>query len=239
MSPNPTSFIQHLRSEGYHPRSDKHSNNLALGILTDLVTHCPKIRAKAAAGNLVYDINFTIKAGTADWNVDLVMGAPRLGAKAPAAGELIVKDSPSSVEIAIELKAVFTEHHKAVKNRKRDFEAHHGHVHNYNNNAVAGGVMIVNGASTFQSPLRKDGPTIHKNPSDLVAHCIAEMRAVTERHGLTGSGLEAKCVVVVRHDNINNKTSSYLTKKPAPQVGDPLHYDAFIQSICSTYTTRF
>lgn len=23
-----------------------------------------------------------------------------------------------------------TEHHKAVKNRKRDFEAHHQHVHN-------------------------------------------------------------------------------------------------------------
>jgi hypothetical protein len=88
MSPNPTSFLQHLRSEGYHPRSDKHSNSLAHGILDDLLTHCPKIRVKAAAGNLVYDINFTIMADTAEWNVDLVMGAlhPRSGGDNFAAG---------------------------------------------------------------------------------------------------------------------------------------------------------
>ena len=30
MSPNPLSFLEHLRAQGYHPRSDKHSNELAI-----------------------------------------------------------------------------------------------------------------------------------------------------------------------------------------------------------------
>jgi len=41
----------------------------------------------------------------------------------PPAG--IAEAPPSTIHIAIEIKGVMTEHHKAVKNRKRDFEAHH------------------------------------------------------------------------------------------------------------------
>jgi hypothetical protein len=212
---------------------------LAEAVLGDLLTYCPKIRAKAAAGSLVYDLNFTIMAGTAEWNVDLVLGAPGFGVPPPPTGTPIWKRKPSSVEIAIELKTVMTEHHKAVKNRKRDFEAHHGHVHNYNNNAVAGAVLIVNAAPTFQSPLRVPGATVHKNPPALVQHCVDEIRAVLGRHGTTGVGLEAKCVIVVQHNNVNHTATTYLTTPPAPQIGDPLHYDAFVQTICSTYSERF
>jgi hypothetical protein len=37
MSPEPPAFVRHLREEGYHPRSDKHSNALAAAIVTDLL----------------------------------------------------------------------------------------------------------------------------------------------------------------------------------------------------------
>jgi hypothetical protein len=33
MSPNPPTFIAHLQTLGYHPRSDKHSNSLAEAII--------------------------------------------------------------------------------------------------------------------------------------------------------------------------------------------------------------
>ena len=66
MSPAPADFLRHLQTKGYHPRSDKHSNSLAEGILGDLLTHCPKIRKKAATGDLVFDLNFTIMAGPAE-----------------------------------------------------------------------------------------------------------------------------------------------------------------------------
>src|SRR6266545_7409428 len=119
MAPAPDGFLTHLRSSGYHPRSNEHSNALAVSIVEDLVRHCPAIRDRAAAGRLVYDLNFTILAGTAEWNVDLVLGEPAMGGSAPAPGHLIVRTRPSTVQVAIEIKSVMTEHHKAVKNRKR------------------------------------------------------------------------------------------------------------------------
>lgn len=236
--PSPSTFLAHLREHGYNSRSDKHSNALAQAILDDLITHCPKVRAKAAAGALVYDLNFTLIAAHSEWNVDLVLGAPPLGNAPPEPGTAITRMRPSSVEVAVELKAVMTEHRKAVKNRKRDLEAHHEHVHNYNNQTVAGGVLIINAAPTFKSILRL-GPTTHRNPSKLVEHCISELRSVATRGGPTGYGLEARCAVVVDMDNINLATTCYLDRPPAPQVGHPLHYDAFVQALCAHYSSRF
>lgn len=238
MSPNPDSFLEHLRALGYHPRSDKHSNALASAIALDLATHCEKIRERARQGEIVYDLNFTLRAGTADWNVDLVLGTPELGAASPVTDELIAQRKPSVVQIAIELKSVMTEHRKAVKNRKRDLEAHHEHVHNYNAHAIAGGVLIVNASPVFKSPLRSE-ETTHRNPSRLVEHCVAEFRSVAARGGATGYGLEARCAIVVVLDNLETAETSYLTSPPAPQVGDPLHYDSFIRTVGDIYARRF
>jgi len=33
--------------------------------------------------------------------------------------------------------------------------------------------------------------------------------------------------------------AAFVSRAPAPQVGDPLHYDAFIQALCALYTERF
>lgn len=52
-------------------------------------------------------------------------------------------------------------------------------------------------------------------------------------------GLDAMAVNVVDFDNINLSGGRYVTSKPAPIVGDPLQYDAFIQKICDLYTERF
>jgi len=238
MSPNPQSFLEHLREFGYHPRSDKHSNALAQAIVRDLFTYCPKIQEKARAGGIVYQLNFTLRAGTAEWNVDLVLGEPRLGIEVPSDAEMVPNQSPSAVQIAIEIKSVMTEHRKAVKNRKRDLEAHHEHVHNYSDAAIAGGVLVVNGSASFQSPLRQD-QTTHRRPDDLVRHCVAELRSVAGRGGRTGYGLEGRCAIVVDLDNVNRMGASFRTAPPAPQVGDPLHYDAFIRTICDHYSRRF
>jgi hypothetical protein len=97
MPPAPDAFIRHLCAVGYHPRSDKHSNVLAQAIVDDLVQFCPKIRERARAGQIVYDLNFTVRAGTADWNVDLVLGEPALGSAPPAATETIRRASPATV----------------------------------------------------------------------------------------------------------------------------------------------
>lgn len=238
MSPNPATFLTHLRDHGYHSRSDKHSNALSEAIVHDLVAYCPRLAEDARSGSLVYDLNFTLRAGTTDWNVDLVLGPPAIGASAHTTAEAIARATPSYVRVAIELKAVMTEHRKAVKNRKRDLEAHHEHVHNYSRDAIAGGVLLVNMSSSFQSPLRQL-LTTHREPVRLVQHCINELRSVATRGGATGYGLEAKCAIVVDMDNINCDTACYVEKEPAPTIGDPLHYDSFIRALCEHYTRRF
>jgi hypothetical protein len=235
---NPNSFPQHLRDEGYHSRSNKHSNALAEAILQDLVRHCPKIREKGRRGTIVYDLNVTLRAGTADWNVDLVLGPPPLESLPPTKGVPISKQTPSTIEIAIEIKSVMTAHRKAVKNRKRDLEAHHEHVHNYNNNAIAGGVFVINASDSFQSPLLPE-PTIHGSPARTVEHCVSELRSVSTRGGTKRYGLEAKCAIIVNMDNVNHSAAKYVSTPPAPPIGDQLHYDAFIRAICEHYTQRF
>ncbi len=236
--PLPNAFIQHLRNEGYHPRSDKHSNALAVAVVDDLLTTCPPLAARAKAGEVVYDLNFDLIFTTATWNVDLVLGSPPYGFTKTNGSAAIARATPSTVEIAIEVKGVMTAHRKAVKNRKRDLEAHHAHVHNYSYKAIAGGIFVINAAGRFKSPLKAVVST-HRNPEALVAHCVNELRAVATRSGSSGTGMEAKTALVVATDNLDLDAAHYVTKPPAPQVGDPLHYDAFLQKICTEYSARF
>jgi hypothetical protein len=199
------------------------------------------LRAKAHRGLVVYDLNFDLRVRTATWNVDLVIGKPAAPAM-PAPGSLIARGHPSTVEIAVEIKSVMTEHRKAVKNRKRDLEAHHEHVHNYSQSAIAGGVFVINQALSFQSPLRS-GLTRHsqdaRGAAALVEHCINELRNVSERGSSTGYGLDAKAALVVLMDNVDLPATAYGDRKPAPSIGDPLHYDSFLQRMCDQYQRRF
>jgi len=238
MSPDPASFIEHLREKGYHPRSNKHSDALARAIVRDLRSQCSAISSHATAGTLCYSLNFDLRAGPAQWNVDLVLGSPARptheGEPSDAPGEC----PPARVRVAIEIKSVMTEHHKAVKNRKRDLEAHHEHVHNYDSEAIAGGVLVINASPRFRSPLR-DEPTIHRDPAALVGHCLTELRSVSRRGGSTGYGLEAVCAIVVDHDNIDLNNSHAVTARFGVSPGDPLSYDHFLVAICDAYERRF
>lgn len=236
--PLPEAFREHLQSAGYHPRSDRHSNALAEAIVDDLLRICEPLGLQARAGNLVYDINFDLRFGTSTWNVDLVLGMPAV--PAPPKDGRITKSPPASVRVAIEIKSVMTEHRKAVKNRKRDFEAHHEHVHNYDSRAIAGGIMVINAAETFRSPLRP-APTSHGDRARVAAllnHCLSEMRNVTTSGGVSKYGMDASTAIVIDMDNMGGPVR-YVTATPAPQSGDPLHYDSFLRRLCDEYTTRF
>jgi len=187
----------------------------------------------------VYDVNMDLRFGTSTWNVDFVLGTP--AEQVDAAGSPVVQARPATVRIAVEIKGVMTEHRKAVKNRKRDLEAHHEHVHNYGRGAIAGGVMVINASPSFSSPLRQQRIAQRTSAimSGLVLHSINEMRNVTEAGGPSTTGMDAKCVVVVDFDDQDPGAAHYLSVPPAPQPGDPLHYDSFIQKLCGEYTARF
>jgi hypothetical protein len=62
---------------------------------------------------------------------------------------------------------------------------------------------------------------------------------VAARGPRSNYGLDACCAIVVDVDNANPESFAFVTKPPAPVVGDQLHYDAFIQSLCAAYAERF
>jgi hypothetical protein len=84
--PPPAAFLEHLKLEGYHPRSNKHSNSLAQAIVADLLATCEPMRTMAEAGRLVYALNTKLHFGTAVWNIDLAMGTPAGAVVVPERG---------------------------------------------------------------------------------------------------------------------------------------------------------
>lgn len=232
----PDAFLQHLRERGYDPRSNKHSNALAEAIIADLVSTCATIHRAAAAGDLVYDVNFTIRVGRSDWNIDLVLGQPPPPPQPEAEG--IRRATQSSVQIAIEMKSIMTAHRNNAKNRRRDLQTFSDHGHGYDRRTIVGGLTVANISPILQLP-RKTTVNRHLNVERDVAHCLDEIRDIDLRSTEQASGLDASAFLVVAMDNIDLGSTRYAAAPPAPQVGDPLHYDAFIQRICAAFTQRF
>lgn len=236
----PPSFLAHLQEHGYHSRSDKHSKALVLALVEALMAGCPKLTEDARAGRVVFQYNHDVTYGHSTWNTDLAIGPPPPGldlAPLPSVAGM-KRATPVGVRIAVEAKAVMTEHRKAIKNRKRDLEAHHQHVHDYDPSAVAAGILALNASTTFQSPLRTELSS-HGNIDEVIAHCINEVNSITMAHGTSAVGLDAKCALVLVMDNVHHRQTRYLEAPPAPPVGSPIHWDGFIYRICQLYTSRF
>lgn len=233
----PASFLEHLRAEGYHPRSDKHSRALCDAIVVALVERSPLLADLAARKAIVYRHNHDVAYGHATWNTDLAIGPPADVAVVGDVGPLgMAIGTPVATRLAVEAKSVMTEHRKAIKNRKRDLEAHHAHVHDYDATAIAGGIVVINSSPTFRSPLRPE-LTEHRNVGSLVEHCIGEINSITMAGGGHPVGLDAKCAVVVSMDNVTFATTQY--DASVPVVGSPIYWDAFIDRMAQLYQQRF
>lgn len=246
----PAKFVKHLADNLYHPRSDAHSNAICLAVLDDLLQYCEEIAASAASGRLVAKINHNVTVGHDQWNIDLALGPPTGSPEPPPSGEKIRFGTPAVVEIAVEAKAVMTEHSKAQRNRLRDLRAFHHHAHVYDNRVIAVGIVAVNAATTFWSPTRSAGDiTTHK--ANAATKAVEVFKNLPLRNSyMDPAGLEALAVLVVRHDNLgkNNKLpasapaaqpTSLVTAPPAPQPGDPLHYATMIRRVCRSYASRW
>lgn len=236
----PERFAAYLLKEPYHPRSNKHSNKLLELLLDDLIEFCPRLRDEAANGRAVYALNRKVQVGTSEWNVDLVLGPPASSSAAASEESAIRRAQPSNFRLACEAKSIMTEHRKAQRNRQRDLDALHQFMHRYDQNTVVAAITVINIAESFRSPLRR-GVTKHKNPIDLVRASIALLRTLPIRsHPTNGPGLEANAVIVLNYNNSARKAiSTVYSAPPAPQPGDPLHWDSFIRRICDLYSQRW
>lgn len=248
-------LVAHLAG-GYHPRTSKHSDFQSLVIIRDLVAQCPLIGKRAAAGEIVAKLRHHQQVGHADWVIDIAIGTCAGSPTIPEGDAPIRMAPPVIIQIAIELKSIWTEHGKARLNRLRDFNSFHGYAHQYSQETVAAAFLVVNSAERFWSPLRDDDDiTLHsktiRTARQLAEKTIDRFRSIHLRNSSADvPGLEAIGVVVVEHDNLvmNPNASKYAglhkatiiaPTPPNPPVGDPLHYESMIQRICNAYIQRF
>ena len=98
-----------------------------------------------------------------------------------------------------------TGHGKARRNRQRDLNSFQDILHRKNPLTIVGGLLIVNMADRFQTPLpkRTEGITAHRNVSRLVGEIIAMMDGLARAGPDSGKpGLEAMGIIVVSHSNV-------------------------------------
>jgi len=260
-------IVAEVAATAYHPRTSKHSDTQSFVIIRDLLAACPMLSHRALSGEVVAKLRHHQQVGHNDWVIDIAIGTPPGPPRHPEEGELIRWTEPTLIQVAIELKSIWTEHGKARKNRLRDFNAFHSYAHQYNPKTVAAAFLVVNASELFLSPLNletrnREPITWHrqkaKQTPQLVKETIDIFRSVHLRNNDSDvPGLEGMGVVVIEHDNLNYlqgrpqhaevyekyrhlQRPSMASKVPvALRVGDPLHYNTMIQRICNAYSERF
>lgn len=253
-------LLAHLGENGYHPRTSKHSDFQSIVIIRDLVRQCPLISRRAASGEIVAKLRHHQQVGHADWVIDVAIGTCTGVATPPDPSDRaltgIKMAAPVIIQIAIELKSIWTEHGKARKNRLRDFQSFHGYARQYDPRTVAAAYLVVNSAEKFYSPLRDpDDITNHATKKagarQVAANAVAIFRSIHLRTSRDdGPGMDALGVTVVEHDNLAfhpahatraalHKPTIIAPSPPSPPIGDPLHYESMIQRICNAYSQRF
>lgn len=226
--------------------------------MRDLLTSCQLLREQASRGEAAYGINVkhiwktTGKAKA----LDLAVGVPDKPELPEAPNEIcqvknakgksgevlfVGQNALSRLLIACEAKAVMTEHSKSQPRLFDELSSSHEIVHQGDQETIATGIVMVNIAPSFVSPLRqRDASRLHYSVHDqprVAARMIQHLRGLRIRDHVGQVGFDAFCTFVV--DTDNQAGCVLHTESPAPQPGDPDHYDTFIQRITRFYTERF
>jgi hypothetical protein len=238
-----------------HSRSDAHSVKLCELLLLDLLDRCEPINRQARQGQIAYGINYA--HGWSNGKIktlDFAIGIPLVEREPPPDGTIhrlrsrarrgVLLTAPEQrfarLLVACEAKSVLTEHSKSQPRIFDELNGSHAIVHGGSEDTIAAGITLVNIATTFVSPLRQrpDHPleiTIHNQPDDA-ARMVEHLRALPRRSAGNPVGFDAYCTFVMDVDNQGRVALG--ADPPAPQPGDPDHYNRFVADICRMYSLQ-
>jgi hypothetical protein len=247
----------------YHSRGDRHSKVACWGILFDLLQQCSTLTEHVRSGRVACGINHEMKdfKQGRKKNLDLVLCVPGASERAPKRAEGFkamverhsivlntaerkvldglpdIPEAPvGSVHVALEAKACMTEHIKAMPRLYDELNSSHLTVHGSSEMVIAVGFVMVNIASTFQSPSR---PTVSKHRQPFAAEkVVAKVRELPRRSSVADTGFDAMSIVVVDCQN-DGSPVQIRNSPPAPPQGDIFHYDSMIHRLAQLYASRF
>jgi hypothetical protein len=199
------------------------------------------MRKDALANEIVYGINarHTFPNGKKK-TLDLAIGTATEASDSSRFAGAIQAGRIDRVLISCEAKTVMTEHGKSQPRVFDELGSSHEIVHQGDREAIAAGVTVVNIAPTFVSPLRQKSKKLHvsrhKQPH-AAERMIKHLRGLPIRNTIDQTGFDAYATIVVDCDNQGPTT--LWTAPPAPQPGEPDHYDSFLRRIAEAYRSRF
>jgi hypothetical protein len=230
----------------YHPRSDAHSKQLCNLVVADLLELSELLSGHVRNRQVVGGINLkhTFPNGKKK-NLDLAIGTP-LGPTESESQDIqddqLVRQKIDRLRIACEAKQCMTEHGKSQPRIFDELSSSHEIVHQGEPDAIAAGIVVVNIADRFASPTRQTsgvGPldyTTHQQPR-VTENMIEHLRGLVTRDAPGEVGFDALAIIVVECDNIG--PCRLHTGHPAPQPGDAVHYEVFLQRIIEAYRDRY
>jgi len=230
------------RLYNYLPRSSSHSLALCGFIVQDMVLRSELICDKAQQGRIAFGLNVyhTWPTGKTK-NLSLAIGVPEpLGLPLTPHG---ISQAPafSRVLISCEAKNCMTEHGKSQPRLFDELSSSHEIVHQGDQQCIAAGVAVINIASTFVSPLRQHTGTplvvTQHNQPGVTGSMVTHLRGLPIRNEVGQVGFDAFTQAVVNCNNQNGATLH--TELPAPQLGEPDHFDTFMNRISLAFEQRF
>jgi len=253
----------------YHPRSDHHSKVACWGILFDLLNHSKLLREHVASGRLIFGINHEMRdfrTGRKK-DLDLVLAQPRSseaiekpltfrslmtkwGILLDAEEQRMLEKLPDvvqhpvgAVHLALEAKACMTEHGKARPRLYDELNSSHDVVHGNAEMVIAAGLVMINIAQRFISPeLNKFGGALrvtqHNQPR-VTESVIEKVLEIPRRATTSAHGFDALAIVVVDCTNDAITPVRIVDEPPAPEPGNPVHYDSMIARVVQLYESRF
>src|SRR6266851_760466 len=230
------------RYYNYLPRSSSHSLALCGFIVQDLILRSETIREKARRGRIAFGLNVyhTWPNGKTK-NLDLAIGVPQPQGLPLTTNGISQATAFSRVLISCEAKNCMTEHKKSQPRIFDELSSSHEIVHQGDQQCIAAGIAIINIAPTFVSPLRQRTGTDlvitqHNQPA-VTGSMVTHLRGLPIRNEVGQVGFDAFVQAVVNCNNQNGATLH--TELPAPQPGDPDHFDTFMNRISLAFEQRF
>lgn len=231
------------RNVPYHPRSDTHGGAQCRYFVDDLLQASTAIQGAADAGELVFQEDYEVGTGGLSWNTDLVIGPPANTGQAEFDdGRTMARGDPAEIYLAADAKSIMTEHQKARRNRQRDINSFADIMHHHHERALTAGILLINVADRFDSPLRDaDDITDHINIERIAGEIVDMFDSINRSEGEISANLDGAGVVVVDHSNLpeNVGETRLMTEQPAPQPGNRVHYTTFVEQMAGWFEERF
>ena len=226
----PDAYIDWINSHiGFNPRAQTNSDALSGFVVADLRNSCSALDSALRSGELKTDTNPNVPTKSSERSIDLVIYESRT---APAI----------SVRVSVEHKTIMTAHGKARKNRYGDIIAYSNHMHNHRPACISGAIIVVNTSAEYENPdaFAKGLQRPRFKMEKVVRDTVGVFARIPLRTALEDPNdrPEALAVIVVDYDGAT--PASLVTGGPlSPQPKEAIHYETFVERICTLYRQRF